>query len=88
MKVQKSFIFAVLLTIALVIVFFLQNNKYSDKKEYLKLFPTLNEKIDNISKIEVINSENSIHLLKKIMNGICLVIIIILWLRIKLIIFY
>lgn len=65
MKVQKSFILAILLTTVLVIVFFLQNNNYSDKKEYLKLFPELNEKIDNIYKIEVINSESSIHLLKK-----------------------
>ena len=65
MKVQKSFILAILLTIVLVIVFLLQNNNYSDKKEYLKLFPALDEKIDNIYKIELINSENSIHLLKK-----------------------
>ncbi|MDA9558968.1 DUF4340 domain-containing protein, partial [Alphaproteobacteria bacterium] len=62
---KKSFILAILLTFVLVIVFFLQNNNYSDKKEYLKLFPALNEKIDNIYKIEVVNSENSIHLLKK-----------------------
>ena len=65
MKVQKSFILAILLTAVLVIVFFLQNNNYSDKKEYLKLFPALDEKIDNIYKIELINSENSIYLLKK-----------------------
>ena len=65
MKVQKSFILAILLTTVLVIVFFLQNNNYSDKKEYLKLFPTLDEKIDDIYKIELINSESSIHLLKK-----------------------
>ena len=65
MKSQRIFILAILITILLALIFSLQNSNYSEKKEYSIFFPVIKENIDNISKIEINNSNSSIYLLKK-----------------------
>ena len=65
MRMQRSFILAIIITVILVLIFFLQNNNYTEKKEYSKLLPDLKNKVDYISKLEINDTKNSLYLLKK-----------------------